>query len=35
MPTAKSAIKYLFLFVLAQLGASSCTWINIKQNALC
>jgi len=24
-----------FLFVLAQLGASSCMWISVKKNALC
>jgi len=33
MSTGNLAIKYLF--VLAQLGASSCMWINVKRNALC
>jgi len=29
-------ISYIkFLFVLAQLGASSCTWTSMKQNTLC
>jgi len=32
MSTGNSAIKYLFVF--AQLGASRCTRISVKQNAL-
>jgi len=33
MQTVQSAIKYLF--VLAQLGANSCTCWSVQQNALC